>query len=52
MNSFRLFELKQKLVIFCFVESFFELYSHSYGNKKRYKQGEKEKFFSRLKKCK
>jgi len=50
MNSRRLFELKRKLYIFCSIESFLELPSHSYGRKKRCKQIEKEKFFSQLKK--
>jgi len=52
MNSFRLFGFKRKSVILRLTEAFFELHSRSYGVKKRQKAGEKERFFSKLKKSK
>ncbi len=52
MNSFKLFELKRKLGVFCLVKGFFELHSKSYGRKKRQKMGEKQQFFSQFKKFK
>lgn len=52
MNSFKLFEFKQKLKTFSSVEDFFESHSISMREEKGKNRAKKVDFFSKLKKFK